>query len=85
MAGIVVSKVGDLVCIFFNGESDHYEKYTKNIVTGEHLGLLLNDDGVDTNILNGEDDEYTHDKFDTVGGVDITDNNILFDELEKML
>jgi hypothetical protein len=85
MAGIVVSKVGDLVRIFFNGESDQYEKYTKNVVTGEHLGLLLNDSGVDTNILNGEDDEYTYDKFDTVGGVDITDNNILFDELEKML
>jgi|TARA_Y100000310_G_C20495604_1_gene721376 hypothetical protein len=85
MAGIVVVKVGDLVCISYNDEATHYEKYTKNVVTREYLGLLLNDDGVYTNILNGEGDVYTHKSFDTIGGVKITSNSILFDELEKML
>lgn len=82
---IVVTKQGDLLCVVYNGGSDKYLKYTKNMVTREFVGLLLDDEGVETDLLSNEEDTYIHGSFDTINGLSITTNEILFTELEKEL
>ena len=85
MAGIVVTKVGDVINIVFNGESPRDKEYSHNVVTGAHLALLNNDLGIETDLLGDGEHQYDCSQFNTIGGVSITTEQILFDELEKML
>ena len=55
------------------------------MTTGHNVAKLANDNGVETSILCLGAMQYTHSMFDTIGGTSITSNQILFDELEKML
>lgn len=82
---IVITKMGDLLKIVYNGGSNNLMKYTKNVVTNQELALLTQDKGIETTLLCDESRDYNHTMFDTIGGVDITTNMILFNELEKLL
>lgn len=84
-SNIVITKVGDLVKIVYNGAHSMRMKYTKNIVTGQFVSLLKMDKGVETGVLCNDVDVYKHEMFNTIGGVMINTNAILFDELEKLL
>lgn len=82
---IVKDVAANMICIFYNGHSYTLDKHSKNTLTGQSVGLLLNNKGVETNILCNSTTQYTYTMFDTIGDVEITDNLTLFTELEKML
>ena len=81
----VITKVGDLLKIVYNGSHPLLMKYTKNVITNQEIGLIKMDKGIETTLLCDELTRYTHMMFDTINGVEITSNMILFNELEKML
>ena len=81
---VPITKDGDKLCIEYNGGSHRFVKYTRNMVTREHVGLLLNGKVI-TNLLYDEDDIYDHSQFDTINGINIISNTILFDQLELEL
>ena len=86
MAGnIIVTKVGDILSVEYNGESPRFDEYARNMATGHKIARLANDNGVETSMMCNSDIQYHHDMFDTVGGVAVTTNQLLFDELKKML
>jgi hypothetical protein len=85
MANIVVTKTGDILSIEYNDAARRFSRYARNLNTGSRLAELNHDKGIETDILCLMDIQYTHDMFDTIGGVNITSNTVLFDELKKML
>jgi hypothetical protein len=85
MANIVVTEVGDILSIEYNDQSRRFSRYARNMVTGSRLAELANDKGIETDILCLMDIQYQWTMFDTIGGVAITSNSVLFDELKKML
>ena len=89
MAGIVVTKNGNNLNMIYDSPEGRFDEYTRNMVTGHNIALLNDSAGVETSILCKQEIIYTHEMFDTVdsgtGVVSITSNQILFDELEKML
>ena len=85
MNAIVVTKVGDIINVVYNGDSDRFDEYSRNMATGQHLAKLANDNGVETNILCNAEMQYRHNQFNTIAGVAVSSNQILFDELEKLL
>jgi hypothetical protein len=82
---VVVTKVGDVMSIEYNGGSDRLIKCSKNLVTGHDVSLLLDSTAVETDLFCEGSDQYTYDMFNTIGSVPITDNAILYTELVKML
>lgn len=79
----VITKNGDVMNIVYT--SGRFEEYSRNVVTGHSISLLKDDICVETTILCSDLKQYVHADFDTIAGVDITTNQILFDELEKLL
>ena len=89
MEGIVVTKIGDNLNMIYDNPDGRFLEYTRNMVTGMNVALLNDSEGVETQILCKQEIIYKHEMFDTInsgaGAVSITSNQILFDELEKML
>jgi hypothetical protein len=84
-SSLVIIKEGDLIKITYNGGHDTIMKYTKNVITDQEVSLLKMDKGVDTTLLCDESTRYNFSMFNTIGGIDITSNMILFNKLEEML
>ena len=83
---IIVIRVGDVLKVTYGATgSNVLMKYSKNLVTGQAVALLKGDKGVETNLLCDTDMIYVHSKFNTIEGVLISTNSILFDKLEEML
>lgn len=89
MAGIVVTKTGDILAMVYDSPEGRFDEYARNMVTGHNIALLNDSAGVETTILCKREIIYTYGMFDTVdsgsGAVSITTNKILFDELKNML
>ena len=85
MANIVITQTGDIMNMVYNDSSTRFSEYSRNMATGQYLAKLNNDYGIETNILCTANMQYSHESFTTIGGVSITTNTLLFDELEKML
>lgn len=64
-----------------------WAKYSKNNTTDKFVGKQQGTDEIVSNLLcdTGAEMTYTHMNFGTIGGVDITSNDVLFNELEKLL
>lgn len=64
-----------------------WSKYSKNNTTNKFVGKQQGTDKIVSNLLCdiGAEMTYTHMNFGMIGGVDITSNDILFNELEKLL
>ena len=82
---IVITKTGDIMNMVYNDSAGRFSEYSRNMTTGQYLAKLNNDMGIETDILCTSNMQYDHSMFTTIGGVNITTNTILFDELEKML
>ena len=85
MANIVVTKPAGNIVVVYNDAAGKFSRYTRNMTTGLYVAELANDNGIETDILCNQRMQYTHDKFDTIGGVTIDSNTALYDELVKML
>ena len=85
MANIVITKSGDVMEAVYNTRAGKYEKFATNVVTDERVGLLVGDVGVETNLLCTQIMQYDYTMVDTIGGVSITSNAILYAELKNML
>ena len=85
MANIVVTKSNDLMEVVHNDMAERFDEYARNMSTGQYIAKLNNDNGIETNILCTANMQYNESMFDTIGGVNITTNQLLFDELVKML
>ena len=85
MAKIVITESAGILNIIYNVQDGRFKEYSRNITTGHNIALLKNDLAVETSILCKSEQFYKHDMFDTIKGVNITSNQILFDELEKLL
>lgn len=85
MANIVITKTGDIIEAVYNEQTAKYEKFATNVVTDERVGLLVGDVGVETNLLCTQLMQYDYNMVDTIGGVSITSNTILYTELKNML
>ena len=85
MNSIVVTKLGDILNVMYNGGSNRFMEYSRNMATGQHIAKLANDNGIETNMLCNAEMQYNHNMFNTITGIVIDDNTKLFDELEAML
>lgn len=85
MANIVITKTGDIMEAVYNDQAGKYEKFATNVVTDERVGLLVGDVGVETNLLCTQLMQYDYTMVDTIAGVSITSNAILYTELKNML
>ena len=82
---ITVIKESHLMMATYSDDEMGFEKHVENIQTGRSITLLSGDLGIKTEILCNSLMTYTHSQFDEINGVSITTNEILFDELSKML
>ena len=90
MAKIVITESAGILDMVYNEEPGRFKKYSRNLSTGFNVALLQGsggnpDGGVETSILCQRIVMYSHEMFDTIAGVQITSNSVLFDELRKML
>ena len=85
MAKIVITKTGDLMEVVHGTQAARFDEYARNMQTGQYIAKLNNDEGIETDILCTANMQYNESMFDTIGGVSITTNQLLFDELVKML
>ena len=86
MHGIEIVKTGNIIKSIFNEAAERFTHYSINSVTGLFVAKLNGGNGIETNIL-GESipTQSDHEHFNTISTVIISDNTILFDELEKLL
>jgi len=81
----VVIKEGDIVKTTYNNEKGIWTHFYKNTATGMFVAKLINNEGVETNLLCDIGMQYKHSMFDKIELIDITSDMILFNELVKML
>lgn len=85
MNKIQITEVNGILNIIYNDQPGRFQEYSRNLTTGFNVALLADEQGVETSILCQGIRMYDHSMFDDIKGTPITDNQILFDELEKLL
>jgi len=81
---MIITKTGDIVKVIFSDNLTSNGKRSENQVTGKYVLCHKDNNGVETNMF-GYDRTIKYDKVVTIAGVNVTDNIILFNELEKLL